>query len=95
MFSRKREQTKLESAVDTAINELNRHDVGSEEYVKALECVTKLHSMKAKDKPDSVKMDTLVLALTNLFGILMVIKHEEIGNVLTSKALGLLLRTRP
>jgi hypothetical protein len=93
MFNRRKEQTELEGAVDRAIRELDRHEVGSDEYVKALDAVVKLHAMKAKDSPPLVSRDTLVLAATNLIGILMVIKHENV-NVITSKALNMILRAR-
>lgn len=95
MFSRNREQTALDIALDKAMKELSRHKVGSDEYNKVLENVIKIHAMKVKDKPDSLSLDTLVLAASNLVGILLIIGHEQIGNVLTSKALGLLIRPRP
>lgn len=94
MFSRNRERTALETAVDRALSELASHEVGSDTYNKALESVTKLHSMKAKESPNSVSKDTLVIAASNIIGILMIIKHEHV-NVLSSKALGLLIRPRP
>lgn len=95
MFSRNREQTALNTAMDKAMKELSRHEVGSDEYNKVLESVIKIHAMKVKDKPDRVSLDTLVLSVSNLVGIVLVIGHEQIGNVLTSKALGLLIRPRP
>lgn len=94
MFSRNREQTSLDTAMDKAMKELSRHDVGSDEYNKMLESAIKIHAMKMKEKSDSVSLDTLVLVMSNLVGIVLIIGHEQIGNVLTSKALGLLIRPR-
>lgn len=95
MFSRNREQTALQTAMDNAMKKLSRHEVGSDEYNKVLESVIKIHAMKVKEKPDSLSLDTLVLTMSNLVGIVLIIGHEQIGNVLTSKALGLLIRPRP
>ena len=79
MFSRNRERTTLETAMDRAVSEMASHDVGSDDYNKALESAIKIHTMTVKEKPDSVSLDTIVIAGTQLIGILMVIGHEQIG----------------
>lgn len=92
MFSR-REPSLLEIAVNRALRDLGNYQIGSDEYEKAVDSIVKLHKMKVEEKPSSVSKDTLILAGTNLLGIFMVIKHEGV-NVITSKAMNLLLKPR-
>lgn len=94
MFDLKRERTLLDVTINGALSELNRHPVGSEEYMKVLECVTRLHQLKKDEKSSMVSKDTLANIGANLLGILMIIKHERV-NVITSKALNFVIRTRP
>lgn len=83
----------LELEIDKAIRELSNHAVGSQEYVKALECVVKLHRMKEEEKPSSVSKDTLFSIGANLVGILMVIRHEQV-NVIFSRAMQMVFRIK-
>jgi hypothetical protein len=83
----------LEDALASAYRELNRHSVYTEEYAKTLDQIVKLHSMKKEEKTSSVSKDTVALIVGNLLGILMIIKHENV-NVITSKAMNLVLKPR-
>jgi hypothetical protein len=60
------------------------------ELVDLIEQLTKLKTEKSKNK---VSSDVLVGALTNLLGILIVIKHEEI-NVIGGKAFSLVSKAK-
>jgi hypothetical protein len=93
MFFRTREPTALERACERAIRELNNHPIGSEDYLKTLEVVIKLHGLMEKEKPSSVSRDTLTIVGGNLLGIVMILKHEW-ANPITSRAMNLLLRPR-
>lgn len=93
MFSRTGELSQLERQIDRAIRELDNHPVGSEDYVRTLDVVTKLHKMKEEEKPSSLSRDTMAIVGANLIGIIMIIKHEHV-NVITSRALNLILRSR-
>lgn len=84
----------LEIAFDDAIRELANHQEDSKEYATILERAIKLHTMKEEDKKSStVSKDTLAVVGANLLGILMIIKHENV-NVITSRAMNLLLKPR-
>jgi hypothetical protein len=83
----------LELAVEKAIRDLNLHVIGSEDYVRTLDALVKLHKMKLEEKASSVKKDTLLIVGTNLLGLLMIIKHEHV-NIITSRAFSLLLKPR-
>ena len=92
MFST-REPTHLEIEVDRAVRELKNHPIGSEEYVKTLDSIVKLHKMKEEEKPKFVSRDTLVLVGANLLGIMMIIRHEHM-NVITSRAMNMVIKPR-
>lgn len=92
MFSRKKEPTQLERAIDRALRELTHHEIDSEEYAKKLEMVIKLHGIKDRG-PEPVSKDTLAIVGANLLGIVMIIKHEYV-NVVTSRAMSLILKPR-
>jgi hypothetical protein len=92
MFST-REPTELELEVDRGIRELKNHPIGSEDYVRALDSIVKLHKMKEEEKPKFVSRDTLVLVGANLLGIMMIIRHEHM-NVITSRAMNMVIKPR-
>lgn len=88
----KQHPTLLEMATDKAIRALNGHEIGSDDYNKILEDVVKLHKMK-EEETSSVSKDTLAIIGANLLGILLIIKHENV-NVITSKAMNLVMKPR-
>jgi len=93
MFPRLREPTQLEKAIDKAMSQLNDYEIGSEEYNKVLEAVTKLHKMKEDETPNRLSKDTVAIITTNLLGIMMIIRHEHV-NVITSRAMGLVIKPK-
>jgi hypothetical protein len=93
MFSKEREPTSLEREVERAIRDLKTHKIGSDEYVRTLEVVTKLHKMKEEEKPSVVSKDTLTIVAANLIGIIMILRHENV-NVITSRAMNLILKPK-
>lgn len=69
-----------------AYNALRQMDQGAEDYVKQVDQIVKLEAIRSAQRPDRIKLDTLVASATNLFGILLIVNHEHVG-VVTSKAL--------
>lgn len=93
MFSRTREPSLLELATDRALRELEKHQMDSPDYAKTLESTIKLHKLKLEEKTFSVSKDTLVVVAANLVGILMILRYEH-ANVITSRAMNLILKPR-
>jgi hypothetical protein len=93
MFTRAKEPTRLQTALDRALENLDQKGVATDEYVKTLAVVTELHKMKEAEKPSSVNPDTLLLVGANLVGILLIIRHEHV-NVITSRAMNALIKPR-
>jgi|RhiMethySRZTD1v2_1073278.scaffolds.fasta_scaffold01002_22 hypothetical protein len=94
MFSRVREPTPLELEIDRAVRELKNHAIGSQEYTQTLDAIVKLHRMKEEEKPESVSRDTMAAIVANFVGMIMVIRHEHLGNVITSRAWNMVTRIR-
>ncbi|HEY1247420.1 MAG TPA: hypothetical protein VGE97_00390 [Nitrososphaera sp.] len=84
---------KLESELSRVFTRMEHHQVHDEEYAKLVSMAERLHSMLPEEKKPSVSRETLVTVGANLLGILMIIQHEHV-NVITSKALGFVIRTR-
>ena len=89
-----RHQRMIESELDRALIQLKTEMVNTEEYAKTLSLVERLHEMMDKPKSSSVSKDTLLLVGANLLGIIMVIQHEHVGNFISTKALGFIMRPR-
>lgn len=83
----------IELALNRAIRELDRHEVGSAEYAKRLDVVSKLHKMKEEEKPSEVSKDTWAVIGANLLGIFMII-NAEYARVLSARAMSLVLKPR-
>jgi len=62
-------------------------DKDAGEHVAAFERMLKLYELRERMKREnSINKDTILIAAVNLLGILLVIRHEHVGNVITSKA---------
>ena len=84
----------IEAELERTLAGLNRSSTDSEEYAKILTVAERLHGMLDEEKTsDSVSKEALASIGANLLGILMIIKHESV-NVITSKALSFVIRTK-
>lgn len=83
----------IDEEINRILDDLKTMKSGSPEYEKAamnLETLCRSRSFKANQ---TVTADTLVLAATNILGILLILNYEQI-HVVTSKTLGLLVKGR-
>lgn len=72
---------------------LQHLEVDSNEYEKLLDRLGKLQEIRQEEKPDTASTDTMLMAATNLIGILLIIKHEHL-NVITSQAMNMIRKTK-
>lgn len=86
-------KTGLEKAIDDLLNEMNSVSSDSEEYSKMVDQLVKIYNLKDVDRPKRISPDTLATVLGNLAGILLIVGHER-ANVVTSKALGFVLKLK-
>lgn len=83
----------LEEEYTRTLATLNMHQIDSPEYAKMLSSVERLHTMMNIQKTSPVSRETLLTVGANILGILLIIKHEDV-NVITSKALGFVIRVK-
>lgn len=79
----------LQGQIRTLVLELENHETLSKEYGETLDRIDRLQkqiSVETKHRP-RISPDTMVLAATNLIGIVMITRYEK-ENVITSKATG-------
>jgi hypothetical protein len=88
-----RHQRMLEREYVRILAMLPIHPADSQEYAKLLGNVERIHEMMDIKKPSPVSRETLLTVGANILGILLIIKHEDV-NVITSKALGFVIRIR-
>lgn len=91
MFTRKA-VSPLQTAIDNAVLELANHKITSDEYATI---VNHLYKMQEMEKKTSRQLDpnTMLTVAANIAGIVMIIHHEHV-NVITTKALGFIGKTR-
>ena len=99
MFTRKPSSNKdgLTKAIDSLLEEMSALSGDDPEYAKMADQLTKLYALKEVDhKVESnmrINLDTLAVVGANLAGILMIVGYER-ENVMTSKALSLLMKLK-
>lgn len=94
-FSKKKEKTELEEAIDVRIANLSVSQGEAEEDKKSIDNLKELVSVKTEleGRKHSIDPNTILSVAGSLAGVLLVINHERL-NVITSKAMGLILRIK-
>lgn len=94
MFRKKTaDQLKLNQEIERVLDELKTEKPNTSTYTAASANLEKLYKMKSADKQNNLKADTVVTVVANLLGIGMILGYER-AHVLTSKALGLIIKPR-
>lgn len=95
MFKRKpAEPTALDREIADVHEQLANTDyANSDEYHDILEKLERLYKIKAEERPDRVKRDTMFLVAGNVVVTAMVVGHER-AHVITSKALNFVQKLR-
>lgn len=93
MFTKtKPEPTHLEKVIDLTLSQLEDLGPETEEFAKVVTQLSELHSMLPK-KEAFMKPEALIAVAGNLAGILAILSYERV-NVVTSKALGFVMKSR-
>lgn len=94
MFTRKTQQkTGLDKVIDALLDRMAETAPTDDEYGKMLDQVSKLYKLKEFDSKKRVSPDTLVLVAGNLVGIVLILGYEK-ANVITSRAIGFVMKLR-
>ena len=92
-FTKKDKRTNLEMEIDEVLEYMADMDPDSKEYTVIVENLDRLYKMKASERSHKIKADTIAIVTANLVGIGAIIWHEK-ADVITSKALGFILKGR-
>lgn len=85
--------TVLDETIDAALSELKELKTNDPTYQTTLDRVKELYKLKEQNTPKRVSPDTMVLVAGNLAGIVLILGYER-AHVVTSKALGFVLKSR-
>lgn len=88
LFTKKK--TNLELEIDGVIETMTSIAPYSEEYNVAMNNLERLYKLKNERK---VKSDTVMIVAGNLLGILLILGYER-ANIITTKALGFVMKGR-
>ena len=91
--AKKDKRTLLEKEIDNILKTMLTMDAGSEEYTVMAENLERLYKLKAVDSTNKVSADTMALIAGNLLGLALIMSFEK-TNIITTKALGFVLRGR-
>ena len=91
--AKKDKRTYLEVEIDNVLKTMLTMDPASEDYTAMAENLERLYKLKAVDSNKKVSADTMALIAGNLLGLALIMSFEK-TNVITTKALGFVLRGR-
>jgi len=91
--TRKRFKNDLEEMIDKTSKSMLKLEPGTGEYDKLLRCYERLTDIKDKNRKGRVNSETIAGIFGSLAGIGLIIGHERL-NIITSKALGFVLKRR-
>lgn len=83
----------IDREIDRVLTVLSSLEPHSEQYTTAVLNLKELCESRSKKASRSVEPDTIVLAATNLLGILLILHYEQL-NVIATKAIGFVVRGR-
>lgn len=87
------EKSGLEKTIDSLLTQMSVVDADSEAYAAMTNQLVKIYALKEIDKPKRLTPDTLAIVVGNLLGIVLIVGHER-ANIITSKAMNILLKLR-
>lgn len=94
MFNlKRRELTALDETMTMVLAEMKETNPSSPEFHAMLERLERLSKLRAQDAQKRVSPDTLAIVVGNLAGILLILNYER-AHVVTSKALGFVMKLR-
>lgn len=92
LFTKKDRSSSLEKEIEAVIKKMSALEPDSKEYTAIADNLEKLYSAKSKDN-SRISPDTIAIIAGNLLGIVLILGYEK-TNIVTSKAMGFVLRGR-
>ena len=96
MFTKSATESKLDAEINSLLVKLNElEDKSYDDYAKLIDRVSKLHKLKAEERPKRVvSPDTVLLVAANIFGILWLARYERENVIRSKSALGFVMKPR-
>ena len=85
--------TNLEREIDSVLTAMSGVKPETKEYTAIATNLAKLYEAKGNDKKKGVSADTIAVVLGNLLGLIVIMNYEK-ANILTTKALGFIMKGR-
>ena len=92
-LTKKDKRTNLEKEIDRILKEAEYLNPDSEKYSQIAENIERLYKAKSYEKDSKVSPDTMAVIIGNILGIVLILGYEK-TNIITSKALGFVLKGR-
>jgi hypothetical protein len=89
---KKTEPSDLEVEIKRILSEMKDLPITDEKYATMADRLVQLYKLKEVDSKKHVSADAMTAAATNLVGILLIL-HYEHAHVLTSKAVGFVMKS--
>lgn len=86
-------KSKLDETIDSLLEEMKAVEGTSQEYSTMASNLATLYSAKAKNAERKVKLDTVLVVAVSLAEVLFILNKEK-TEIITSKALGFILKGR-
>lgn len=86
-------KTTLDDVITEALTQTSGISIDTEEYANKVETLSKLYKLKETDSKSRISPDTVAIVAGNLAGIVLILGYER-AHVVTSKALGFVLKSR-
>jgi Uma2 family endonuclease len=92
-FTKKDKRTKLEKEIDGVITIMSLERPSSPEYKAMAANLVELYKAKAQERNRRVSPDTIAIIAGNLAGLVLIMNYERL-NIITTKALGFVIKGR-
>jgi len=92
-LSKRDKRTNLEKEIDAVLECMSEEGPSSVKYAAMARNLETLYEAKKNEKDHKISPDTMAVIVGNLLGIVLILTYEK-ANVITSKALGFVIRGR-
>lgn len=83
----------IDDEIDNVLKFMEKYKPDSEEYGAAVHNLKELCEARSKKASRLVELDTIIVAATNILGIVLILNHEQL-HVITTKAITFVMKGR-
>ena len=93
MFTKEKKVSNLDELINSAEEALLLLEETDSKYQVVVDNLKRLYELKAQSRKQRISPDTVAIIAANLLGIILILGYEK-ANIVTSKAVGFILRGR-